>query len=79
METKSAYSIGMDIDAYNIVTMRNQVHLERKTVRKLKDFRKKSTLPLSIKGVFTKADVELCAEVFARDYSCFKSRRACSN
>ena len=63
VETHSAYSIGMDIDAYNIVTMRNQVHLERKTARQLKEFRKKSGCPLAIKGVFTKDDVNLCAEV----------------
>ncbi|MBD5406354.1 MAG: FMN-dependent dehydrogenase [Treponema sp.] len=63
VDTNGAYSIGMDIDAYNIVTMRNQVHLERKSPYQLQDFRKKTNLPLSIKGVFTKADVELCAEI----------------
>lgn len=63
VDSKGVYSIGMDIDAYNILTMRNQVHLERKSPRQLKDFRKKTNLPLSIKGVFTKVDVELCAEI----------------
>ncbi len=58
-----ACAIGMDIDAYNIVTMRNQVHLERKTFREIDEIRKYSGLPLMLKGIFTKEDVSLCREV----------------
>lgn len=55
--------IGIDIDSYNIVTMRNLVHLERKTALQLEEFRKHTELPFVIKGVFTKADLELVKEV----------------
>ncbi len=59
----SACAIGIDIDAYNIVSMRNQAKLEKKTEAQLKEFRKYSKLPLIIKGVFTEEDVELCKVV----------------
>ena len=59
----SATAIGMDIDAYNIVTMRNQVHLERKTLAQISEIRLYSKLPLMLKGIFTPEDVELCREV----------------
>lgn len=55
-----ACAIGIDIDAYNIVSMRNQAKLERKTLAQLKEFRDYSKLPLMLKGVFTKEDIELC-------------------
>lgn len=55
--------IGIDIDSYNIVTMRNLVNLERKTAAQLEEFRAHTGLPFVIKGVFTKADVELVKEV----------------
>lgn len=58
-----SFAIGIDIDAYNILTMRNQVKLEKKTVEQLNAFRKYSKRPLAIKGVFTKADIELCSKV----------------
>ena len=63
-----ASHIGIDIDAYNIVTMRNKVYLEKKTARdlsELRDFAKK--IPFVIKGVFTAEDLalvqEFCPEV----------------
>ena len=59
----AAVAVGMDIDAYNIITMRNQVSLERKTEAQLSEFRHKSGLPLIIKGVFTPDDIELCRRV----------------
>ena len=55
--------IGIDIDSYNILTMRNLVNLERKNAAQLEEFRKVSGLPFVIKGVFTAADLELVKEV----------------
>ena len=55
--------IGVDIDSYNIVTMRNLVQLERKTPSQIQDLKKHAKLPFAIKGVFTKEDVELVKEV----------------
>lgn len=55
-----ACAIGIDIDAYNIVSMRNQAKLERKTLEQLKEFRSYSGLPLMLKGIFTQEDIELC-------------------
>ena len=56
----NALAAGIDIDAYNIVSMRNQAKLEKKSAAQLDEFRKYSKLPLAIKGVFTKEDIELC-------------------
>ena len=55
--------IGVDIDSYNIATMRNLVHLEKKTAVQLEDLRQKAGLPFVIKGVFTREDVELVKEL----------------
>lgn len=55
--------IGIDIDSYNILTMRNLVNLERKSAVQLEEFRKVSGVPFVIKGVFTDADIELVKEV----------------
>lgn len=55
--------IGIDIDSYNILTMRNLVNLERKTAAQLQAFRSKFEVPFVIKGVFTEADVELVRQV----------------
>lgn len=55
--------IGIDIDSYNIVTMRNRVNLERKTKEQLEEFRKHFDVPFVIKGVFTEADIQLVKEV----------------
>lgn len=55
--------IGIDIDSYNIVTMRNLVNLERKSALQLENFRKQFEVPFVIKGVFTQEDVELVKEV----------------
>lgn len=58
-----ASHIGIDIDSYNIVTMRNLVHLERKTAAQLEEFRSHTKLPFVIKGVFTDDDIELVRQV----------------
>ena len=58
-----ASHIGIDIDSYNILTMRNLVNLERKTAAQLQEFREHSKLPFVIKGVFTEDDLELVRQV----------------
>ena len=58
-----ASHIGIDIDSYNIVTMRNLVNLERKTATQLQEFREHTKLPFVIKGVFTDEDIALVREV----------------
>ena len=58
-----ASHIGIDIDSYNIVTMRNLVNLERKTAAQLEEFRNHTKLPFVIKGVFTEEDIALVREV----------------
>lgn len=58
-----ACAVGVDIDSYNIATMRNLVHLEKKTAEQLEDLRKKAGLPFVIKGVFTQADIQLVREL----------------
>lgn len=60
---EDAFAAGIDIDAFNIVSMRNQAKLEKKSAAQLNEFKKYSKLPLMIKGVFTKEDVELCREL----------------
>ena len=58
-----ASHIGIDIDSYNIVTMRNLVNLERKTAEQLQEFREHTKLPFVIKGVFTEDDLTLVSLV----------------
>ena len=55
--------IGVDIDSYNIVTMRNKVHLEQKTAAQLQELRKATKLPLAVKGVFTQESLALIEEL----------------
>lgn len=55
--------VGVDIDSYNIVTMRNLVQLEQKTPSQIQDLKKYAKLPFAIKGVFTQNDVELVKEI----------------
>ncbi len=57
-----AECIGIDIDAYNIVTMRNKVNLEKKTEKNLVEIKNRLSalgLPFVLKGIFTREDVEL--------------------
>lgn len=58
-----ALAVGMDIDAFNIATMRNQAKLERKTKEQIKSLRDYAKLPFMLKGIFTEEDVALCREV----------------
>lgn len=55
--------LGIDIDAYNILTMRNLVSLEKKTASQMKEVQKKAGLPFAIKGVFVEEDIELVKEL----------------
>ena len=55
--------VGVDIDSYNIVTMRNLVQLERKTPSQIHELKEYAKLPFAIKGVFTKDDVDLVKEI----------------
>ena len=57
---------GIDIDSYNIITMRSLVQLEKKTpsqLKEIKDFLNKKGLPFALKGIFTKEDISICQEV----------------
>lgn len=55
--------VGIDIDSYAIVTMRNLVNLEEKNAASLIALKKKAGVPFAIKGVFKKEDIELVREV----------------
>lgn len=59
----TASFIGMDIDSYNILTMRKLVNLEKKTAKDLQAFRSLFNQRFVIKGVFTAEDVELIKEI----------------
>lgn len=65
--SKIANLIGVDIDSYNILTMRNLVNLEKKTAKDLIEIKeyaqKKLNVPFAIKGIFTEDDIELVKEV----------------
>lgn len=57
---------GIDIDAYNIVTMRNKVRLEKKSAASLLEIKKileRNSIPFVIKGIFTDEDVQLVKEL----------------
>ncbi len=58
-----AESIGVDIDSYNIATMRNLVSLEKKNAKQLLEIKKHINLPFSIKGIFNVEEIPLIAEV----------------
>ncbi len=59
----TASFIGMDIDSYNILTMRKLVNLEKKTAEDLNAFRSLFDQPFVIKGVFTTEDVQLVKQI----------------
>jgi isopentenyl diphosphate isomerase/L-lactate dehydrogenase-like FMN-dependent dehydrogenase len=58
-----ASHIGIDIDSYNIVTMRNLAKLERKNANQLRQIARLVQVPFIIKGVFTPEDIALVEEV----------------
>lgn len=55
--------IGIDIDSFNIKTMRNLVNLEKKSVSQLLELKNHTQKKFVIKGVFTKEDIELVKQV----------------
>ena len=55
--------IGIDIDSYNIVTMRNLVQLEQKDAQSLKEIQRYAQKPFAIKGIFLPENVELVKEL----------------
>lgn len=61
----SPYSkyIGIDIDSYNITTMRNLVNLEKKTAEQLIELKNHTNKKFVIKGIFTENDIELVKKV----------------
>jgi hypothetical protein len=60
---ETAGIIGCDIDSYNIVTMRNLVHLEKKTPQIIASLRRHIHVPFALKGIFTAEDIELVKQV----------------
>ncbi len=54
---------GIDIDSYNILTMRNKVHLEKKSGAQLIEIKNAVKAPFAIKGIFCKEDIDLLKEV----------------
>lgn len=55
--------IGIDIDSYNILTMRRLVQLEKKTAAQLIELKRKFHIPFALKGIFTAQDVDLVKQV----------------
>ncbi|MBR0032252.1 MAG: alpha-hydroxy-acid oxidizing protein [Treponema sp.] len=58
--------IGIDIDSFNLATMRNLVHLEKKSAAQLLEIKSRLEelgLPFAIKGVFTEDDIETIRSV----------------
>lgn len=55
--------IGIDIDSFNIATMRNLVNLEKKTAENLLEIKNHTNKKFVIKGVFTSEDIELVRKV----------------
>lgn len=60
---EQAEIIGIDIDSYNIVTMKTLVNLERKTAGELIEIKRKLDVPFAIKGIFMRDDIDLIKEV----------------
>lgn len=61
-----ASAVGIDIDSYNISTMKNLVHLEKKTatqLKEVKDYLKARGKPFIIKGIFNTEDIKLVEQV----------------
>jgi isopentenyl diphosphate isomerase/L-lactate dehydrogenase-like FMN-dependent dehydrogenase len=59
----AARVIGVDIDSYDIVTMRNLVSLEKMTAPQLREINALSPVPFAIKGVILGQDIALVREV----------------
>ena len=55
--------IGIDIDSYGILTMRNLVKLEKKTSSQIRELKTQTHKPFAIKGVFRPEDLEIVKSV----------------
>lgn len=55
--------VGVDIDSYAILTMRNLVNLQMKTAAHLREVKQAARAPFAIKGVFKREDMELVREL----------------
>ncbi len=55
--------VGVDIDSYAILTMRNLVNLQQKSVSQLKEIKRLAGVPFAIKGIFRKDDLDLVRDV----------------
>lgn len=58
--------IGIDIDSFNLATMRNFVHLEKKTSEQLLEIKSRLdelSIPFAIKGIFTEEDIDTIRSV----------------
>ena len=58
-----AEMVGVDIDSWAIVTMRNLVNLEKKDAARLLELKRAAKVPFMIKGIFRDEDIELVREV----------------
>jgi len=61
-----AECVGVDIDSYAILTMRNLVNLQKKTSKDLLDLKSRAGrygIPFAIKGIFRPEDIELVKAV----------------
>ncbi|ULQ58728.1 alpha-hydroxy-acid oxidizing protein [Brucepastera parasyntrophica] len=59
----TAEYIGIDIDSYAILTMREKAKLERKTAGALTEIKQQAKVPFIIKGIFRPEDIDLVREV----------------
>lgn len=59
----AAEIVGVDIDSYAILTMRNLVNLQKKTASDLLEIKRHAAVPFAIKGIFRESDLELVREV----------------
>jgi len=55
--------VGVDIDSYAILTMRNLVNLQKKNASDLIELKSHTDKPFAIKGIFLPEDIELVREV----------------
>ena len=55
--------VGVDIDSYAILTMRNLVNLQKKKASDLIELKSHTDKPFAIKGIFNSEDIELVREV----------------
>ena len=55
--------IGVIIDSYAIVTMRNLVNLQQKNVAQLRELKNTAKAPFAVKGIFRKEDMALVREL----------------